>query len=190
MSYEYSPEEEALLAQNLSVLIEQIHRSVFRSRLLDTSLLCDFHRAIFQGVRSHAGRHRRREQGSEHLIFFGRRAVHRDRVADELTEVFSRTKESLRSLDENQESPEYEALALRVAAWTHARVIEIQPFEDGNKRTSRALMTHILVRAGLPPIPLEATRQEYNDAFVYFLEKRDIQPMTDLLLKLYRENLA
>ena len=47
----------------------------------------------------------------------------------------------------------------------HARLIEIQPFRDGNGRTGRLLMTAVLLQGGYPPVVLEPEeRRRYVDA--------------------------
>jgi len=74
--------------------------------------------------------------------------------------------------------------ALRVAVWAHVEVVRIHPFEDGNGRTSRALMSWVLVRLGLRPIALEAPRQEYHRFLNHYYKTHDILPLLDLVLRM------
>jgi len=56
-------------------------------------------------------------------------------------------------------SPEVEA------AWLHHRFTQIHPFQDGNGRVSRALVTYVLMRADLLPLVIDRDRRtEYLDA--------------------------
>ena len=71
------------------------------------------------------------------------------------------------------------------AAWAHAEIIRIHPFEDGNGRSSRLVMTHVLVSLGLRPIPVDACKQEYNDALNAYFRTGELQTLVDLLLRLY-----
>ena len=56
------------------------------------------------------------------------------------------------------------------AAWVHATLAGIHPFDDGNGRTARLLQDFILVSAGFLPVGVPASRrQEYYDS----LERAD-----------------
>jgi len=91
----------------------------------------------------------------------------------------------VRSVEENPEAPEYERSAIQIAVWGHAKIIRIHPFEDGNGRTSRALMSMILVRVGLRPIPAEFPRQEYYAALNHYFETDELEPLTNLFIGVY-----
>lgn len=48
------------------------------------------------------------------------------------------------------------------AAWLHHRFVQIHPFEDGNGRTARLLMSYVFARAGEPaPVIAAATKARY-----------------------------
>ncbi|MDI9408496.1 MAG: Fic family protein [Candidatus Pacebacteria bacterium] len=52
-----------------------------------------------------------------------------------------------------------------VAAWLHHRFTQIHPFQDGNGRVVRALVTLVLIRAGLTPFTVTSEqRADYLDA--------------------------
>ena len=69
--------------------------------------------------------------------------------------------------------------------WTHAEVIRIHPFEDGNGRSSRLMMSHILIGLGMSPIPVEAAKDEYNEALNVYFASSNQMPLLDLFLRLY-----
>lgn len=45
------------------------------------------------------------------------------------------------------------------AAWLHHRFVQIHPFEDGNGRTARLLMSHVYAKRGEPPPIVTATEK-------------------------------
>jgi len=49
------------------------------------------------------------------------------------------------------------------AAWLHAQVVKIHPFQDGNGRTCRLLMNYSLMQDGLLPVNIKK-----NDKVMYF----------------------
>lgn len=62
---------------------------------------------------------------------------------------------------ENRSFVDCMELAVRI----HHRLAQIHPFEDGNGRTSRALMNWLLKLKGLPPLYVESeSKQEYLEA--------------------------
>lgn len=182
----YTREEEETLALNLKRVSEQVHRGTLRDSEVNLTLLCMLHEHLFQGVRSHAGRVRRRDWGTEHLIFGPNRSVHRDKVVAELEQVFETLKRSVASFDANPEHPQYEEQAFHIAVWAHAQVIRIHPFEDGNGRSTRMLMNWLLVRLGLHPVALDAVKIEYAMCLNEYFNTRDIRLLMDLCLRMYR----
>lgn len=182
----YTTNEEETLARNLLRLLGTIHRGELRDRDASIALLVEFHAALFAGVRSHAGRCRQHDFGSEHLVFGPNRSMHRSEVPQKLDQIFRTTRESISSFDDNQDDREYERKAFHLAVWAHAEVIRAHPFEDGNGRSARALMNWILVRLGLRPIAIEVPRQEYHDCLNAYYRERELQPLMDLALRLYR----
>jgi fido (protein-threonine AMPylation protein) len=181
----YSAEEEARLAQNLLALHQAIDAGELRSLPPTVETLDHFHRVLFHNVRNHAGQHRREGYGQEWLTFGPNRSLRRDKVPESLKAIFSQLQRSMRSLEENQSDPEYEPSAIHIAVWAHAEVIRVHPYEDGNGRSSRALMNWILVTAGLRPIAIEAPRQEYIACLNHYFERGEIEPLVDLALRLY-----
>jgi len=181
----YSAEEQAQLTANLSRLLEKVHAGSYSSEAMDIALLEDLHRSIFGGVREHAGRRRAPGRGSEYVVFGPHRSFPHAQVEPALDKVFEDAKKSLRSLADNLDHADYDFAAIRLAAWVHAEVIRIHPFEDGNGRTARALMSLILVRTGMRPIAIESPKQEYLACLNQYYSAGDLDPFLDLCIRLY-----
>lgn len=183
---EYTAEDEARLTRNLLALEQEVHEALGDpDEPLTPELLSRFHRLLFDGVREHRGRIRRKGYGAEKLTFGPNISTHRDAVERELLALFAPARRELEDLQRNSDSPDYETAAIWLAVRLHAEVIRIHPFEDGNGRSSRALMDWVLVRLGLRPIPIEACKQEYVDALNSYFHKRDAKVLLDLFLRLY-----
>ena len=103
----------------------------------------------------------------------------------ELGALFERIRYKLRELGDNIEALNYDEEWMRFAIWAHAKIIRIHPFEDGNGRSCRLLMDHLLVVLSLKPIPVEACKQEYIETLNTYMLTRNIQPLLDLFLRLY-----
>ncbi|MBN1204086.1 MAG: Fic family protein [Myxococcaceae bacterium] len=187
---EYTEGEEQRLTLNLKDLLRDIYNRRYTQRHLEPVLLFEFHARLFDGVRGHAGRCRSKSFGQEWLTFGPHRSTKRDDVPTELDKLFQRTRKKLVEAEEYRDAcgidETYVHKAIQLAVQTHADVIRIHPFEDGNGRTSRALLNYLLVLLGLNPIPIEAPKQEYIDCLnVYFLGARQIDLLTDLYIGLY-----
>jgi len=78
---------------------------------------------------------------------------------------------------------------LTLGAWLHHRFSQIHPFQDGNGRVGRALLTWHLVKVGyLPVVISNETRDEYLDA----LEDADegsLSSLTSLLVRLEKNTI-
>lgn len=188
--YAYTQEEERRLAENLRAITERVYRNEFKTALLATDLLCLFHGYLFNTVRSHAGRHRSSDFGSETLTYGPHRSVHRSEVQTNLEQVFKELRRSVGSLEANPGDANYDSSALRTGAWVHAQLIRIHPFQDGNGRTSRLFMNCVLLRVGLLPIRLEVPKQEYLACLNHYYVTGEIRPLEDLCLQLYAVELG
>lgn len=76
---------------------------------------------------------------------------------------------------------------MNLAVWAHAELIRIHPFEDGNGRSSRAMMSWILVRLGLRPVAFEMPKQEYLLCLNVYFTQGDLMPLIDLVLRCHRD---
>ena len=76
---------------------------------------------------------------------------------------------------------------LSVAAWLHHRFTQVHPFEDGNGRVVRALLTWHLVRTGYLPIVIT---RDIRSEYISTLEQADsgdLSPFVRLLVGLERQ---
>lgn len=181
---DYTDAEKQRLTSNLVGVTGEIHSGQWNARPVSIDTLSELHEHLFRGVRDHAGRPRCKGWGAERLIFGPNRSHHRDDVVRALEKVFQEAQRSIRSLLDNPVAPKYELHAVYIAAWIHAKVIQIHPFEDGNGRSSRLLMDKVLVDLGMQPIPIEATKQEYTNLLNNYFRDDQIQPLVDLFLRL------
>jgi fido (protein-threonine AMPylation protein) len=180
----FTLEEMGRLTVQLEAIVRRVHAGEFRERPLTLSLLCDFHHAVFHGVRDHAGHIRRRGFGAEHLTFGPHRSTHRNDVERELEAIFTRAARDLRAVV-GQDDDEYDLRAIELAVTTHADIIRVHPFEDGNGRSSRLCASHLLVALGLHPVAIEAVKQEYTEALNHYFVTKDRGPLVDLFVRLY-----
>ncbi len=182
----FSETEKQRLTHSLFTLTMRVEEGAYATAHIAPSLLCALHRELFHGVRDHAGMLRAPGVGSEYLTYGPHRSVHRDDVPRDLDRVLGRANQMVESFTGQNDDAAYEEKALHVATWTHAEVIRIHPFEDGNGRASRLMMGLILQRLGMPQIPIEACRDEYIAALDRYYTHKDIQPLLDLLLGIVR----
>ncbi len=181
----YTPEENQRLTENLLEITARVHCGDTRDRAPTVELLRDIHRHIFTSVRGHAGKPRARDFGAEYLVFGPHRSSHRSKVEVEIGALFELIRRKLREIQDYIEAPNYDEEAIKLALWAHAEIIRIHPFEDGNGRSCRLLMDHLLVALSLKPIPVEACKQEYIETLNTYMNTRNIQPLLDLFLRLY-----
>lgn len=72
---------------------------------------------------------------------------------------------------------------VNVAAFTHCRLAKVQPFLDGNKRTSRLVTNLILMKSGLAAVTNWEPREEYFRAFYQSLREENSGPFAQFLAK-------
>ncbi len=89
----------------------------------------------------------------------------------------------------NEYSSDADCHPLLLAAWQHHRFQQIHPFQDGNGRVGRAILTWHLVKNGFFPIVVSRDdRTEYINA----LEKADdgnLVPLIDLFVRLEKNTI-
>jgi prophage maintenance system killer protein len=74
-----------------------------------------------------------------------------------------------------------------VAAWLHHRFTQIHPYQDGNGRVARALMTLVLLRADILPLVVD---RDVRTSYVEALERGDrgdLGPLFELLASLEKK---
>ncbi len=180
---QYSVEEEDRLTLQLRAVTTDVHAGTYSDRL-SVLTLRELHRRLFDGVRGHAGRMRRRGDGSEHLTFGPHRSTHRDLVEAEMDAAFRKLDARLRPFADHPFDADYVRAAIHLAAWIHAEIVRTHPFEDGNGRSSRLIMNAVLVRLGLPPVAVDAVKQEYYKVLNHYFKHGDLDPLYKLLLPL------
>ena len=185
----YTPDEDRRLATNLESIAARVHSNELGDRPINLSLLRELHRALFEGVRDHAGTHRHRGWGDEYLGFGPNRSSKNTDVEAELIRVLTQAQTSIDSLRANADSPDYESSGLHVAIWIHAEVIKIHPFIDGNGRTSRLVLNLVLVSLGFRPVALEMCKQEYIGLLNDYFARHDFQTLKDGILRLIWDQL-
>ncbi len=73
-----------------------------------------------------------------------------------------------------------------VASWLHHRFTQIHPYQDGNGRVGRALVTLVLLQADLLPLVIDRDlRTEYIDA-LEVADQGDLTPLAQLFARLER----
>lgn len=81
------------------------------------------------------------------------------------------------ALEEGRINPDLNPMLRAVTL--HNKMIEIYPFSEYSPAMARAAMLYELMAAGLPPIRIAMSEQEYNCAIVLYLKKGDSEPFYD-----------
>lgn len=186
---EFGEAEKEQLTRALLRLTEQINESAQDTRY-DRALVESLHLQLFGGVRDHAGRMRDRDYGEEHLTFGPNRSAAASEVPERLTEHFSMVARLLDDLDKHRAHSDFVEEVIQVAAYVHADFIRIHPFRDGNGRVSRLVMNLILRKYGLPLNAVNVPRQEYYDALNHFYTTKDMEPLTELFIRSYYDQMG
>ncbi len=71
---------------------------------------------------------------------------------------------------------------IELAALLHLRFYMIHPFEDGNKRISRLLLNKAFFDSSYPLVNISKDTQEYFDALIRSVEKKDEKPFVQFVL--------
>ncbi len=185
---EYSDADRDALTANLLAITAAVRDEKLSARPLVPELLLALHLAIFEGVRSHAGRMRSSGFGSEFLLFGRCRSFRRDEVGDAIGKLLRQLRTLIAEIEAQSDADFSVRDALRVALWAHSEVVRIHPFEDGNGRTARLFLSVLLVRLGLRPIAIEAPKKEYTDALDLAFDG-NLEVLVDLYLRLADEQL-
>ena len=73
------------------------------------------------------------------------------------------------------------------AAWLHHRFTQIHPFQDGNGRVARALLTWHLVRENYLPIIISGKLKDRYIDRLESVDMGDLKPFVDFIARLQRE---
>jgi Fic family protein len=81
----------------------------------------------------------------------------------------------------NAKSSPYEKALIAVLGESY-----LQPFDDGNKRTTRVLSNGLLLQAGYAPLSYRSIdEQDYKEACLIFYEQNSIEPFKKLFIEQY-----
>jgi Fic family protein len=79
---------------------------------------------------------------------------------------------------------------IELAAWTHAEFVRIQPFVDGNGRTSRLIMNYQLLTNEFLPISIPQSRRlEYFTALESYAVENNLSPFVEFIAALEDDQL-
>jgi Fic family protein len=149
------PKFEAVMIRNHAVAFEHVWQDVGRYRTLDREQVTDLHRLLVQGLDVPFGL-RDQPVGISGTVY------RPPNSADELDRAFTAVLDRINGLAE----PAEKALACLTL------VPYVQPFTDGNKRTSRLLANAVLLAHDYPPVSFfTADETTYKASLVLFYEQ-------------------
>lgn len=75
--------------------------------------------------------------------------------------------------------------AFQLAAWSHAEIVAIHPFRDGNGRLSRLLLNYVLLTQGFLPVYIPVQQRDvYYNMLDEYAKTRDYNKLADYIQKL------
>lgn len=96
-----------------------------------------------------------------------------------------------RMLEKILETAESNQNPIQAAFYLLSRIAYLQPFTDGNKRTSRAICNVPLIKAKLPPISfVDFGKQDYLVSMLAFYELGDIRLLERCFAEAYAKSIA
>lgn len=142
-------------------------------------LMLELHRIIFANSKSFAGEFRKRgvevgiKDGSGNIVHLGAPSGRINALLKELVKWYR--------LNKNKLPP------IVLAAVIHNQFEYIHPFEDGNGRVGRLLMSNILIKHKMPPVNIQIeNRKEYYETLRIFQKSGDVRPTLELILAEYK----
>ena len=142
-------------------------------------LMLELHRIIFSNSKSFAGEFRKRgvevgiKDGSGNIVHLGAPSGRINALLKELVKWYR--------LNKNKLPP------IVLAAVIHNQFEYIHPFEDGNGRVGRLLMSNILIKNKMPPVNIQIeNRKEYYETLRIFQKTGDVRPTLELILAEYK----
>lgn len=190
---QYSRLEKLVLTRKLLRITEGVRRVDSKSEEFSIELVCRWHQQLFNGVRDHAGRYRTADYGEDRLTFGPHRSAARADVPLELVKHVQLAKnllDQLLALEHRLEPSLFVREIIKAALYIHAELIRIHPFRDGNGRIARLSITYFLCKFNLPPIVFEVLQHEYIDSLNLYYSTKDLEPLINLALRIYRNQLT
>jgi Fic family protein len=168
---------EALMILNHKRAIElMLQRS--SSLRMDAYTVCGLHAALMDGLLpdpNEAGRLRR------HPVYITSTSYIPPHIPQVLDEAF----ELILAIARAERDPFEKSL------FVLAHLSRLQPFIDGNKRTSRLLANLPFIAAGLTPLSFtDLAREDYLGAMLIFYEQQRIDPLKELFIFAYERSVA
>lgn len=170
------PKDEISEAYGVAKAINYIRKT---KQHLSLSLLLKVHKTIFENSKAFAGKFRERgievgvRDGLGNLIHLGAPAARVVPLLKELIKWYNQNKKKLP--------------AIVLAVVVHNQFEYIHPFEDGNGRIGRLLLSNILIKHKLPPVNISVkNRKRYYDSLKDFQKAGDIKPSIDLVFREYK----
>ncbi|MBM3234321.1 Fic family protein [Candidatus Pacearchaeota archaeon] len=171
------PKDEISETYGVAKAIQHIRKTKVH---LSLKLIKDIHKIVFENSKSFAGKLRERgtevgvRDGLGNIIHLGAPSSRVESLLNELVKWYSKNKKKLPPIV--------------LAAVVHNQFEYIHPFEDGNERVGRILLSNILLKHNLPPANISMkNRKAYYDTLRDFQKTGNIKPTIVLILKEYRE---
>ncbi len=172
----YRSQEEIFETTGVSEAVKFIRET---KEHLSLKLIRNLHKIVFENSKAFAGRFRGAGRGVAVVDSFGN-IIHRGAPS---SQVILLLKELVVWYRKNRKK--YSPIVL--AAVVHNQFETVHPFEDGNGRVGRLLLSNILLKHGYPPVNIELkNRKEYYNALRGFQTSGNIRPMIELILKEYK----
>lgn len=157
-----------------SWLLKMLHSKA----LFDSAALLDVHRVLTAGTYDED----RWSKGERPGTF--KRADYR--VADDVgfapEEVGAAVEDLLDEIAQAMAAPNARKNALTIAAYAHAKLVDIHPFADGNGRVARLLMNYVFLALEQPPCSISVDdRMAYFGALDAFHESQKLEPFKTFL---------
>lgn len=146
---------------------------------IDVPLLLEMHKTLTAGTYDA----RRWDIGERPGMF----KVHDYRVAHDVglppNDVAQAVSELLAEVNDAIQKPSTPQRALTIAAFAHARLVDIHPFADGNGRIARMLMNYLFMVLDAPPCSISAEdRMAYFGSLDAFHDEGDLRPFETFLM--------
>jgi fido (protein-threonine AMPylation protein) len=174
---EDDPLDAALIVQNLTYVLRQVARQAPLRRPPTVSMVQEWHRRIYKGVRLpvpyYAGEIRDSDSRFPELYGYEvrvgpQRGVESSLVPQQLAAFEAAMESAVAVLDRaipagGSSADEAQLLSvLTLSAYTHGEWVRIHPFANGNGRTARLLANWCALRYGVPPFVRLKPRPEGN----------------------------
>lgn len=170
------PKEDISETYGVARAIDHIRKS---KEHLSLKLILDMHKIIFENSKGFAGKIR--EKGTEvgirdqegNIVHLGAPSTRVKGLLEELIKWYNQNKNKLPPIV--------------LATVVHNQFEYIHPFEDGNGRVGRLLMSNILLKNKMPPVNIAMEdRKEYYEVIRIFQKSGDVRPTIELILKAYK----